>query len=233
MTDNRVCKATIYSESPDLMIPRKVKHMIMPRDPNELGTAVGHVFFGITDKNGVEKVYGLHAVCAMVGNDNVPPEDRMGPIFSTRKVAGCVADDSKEPYDDKLVYNITEEQYKKIEKFAEDAKANPPKYNILTNNCVCFAYNALRQAEVKLPPQLPVYTPGVTSLHIRALDVAQTTKKNLGLAAAKILKQFPPTRSVSEKILEDIRKKPSMEGHGVTSVVKLLKSTLNKKYGRF
>ena len=50
------CKATIYSESPDMMIPRRLKHAIMPRNPEELGTAVGHVFFGITDKNGVEKV---------------------------------------------------------------------------------------------------------------------------------------------------------------------------------
>lgn len=219
MTDNRVCKATIYAESPDLLIPRSIKHMIMPRDPNELGTAVGHVFFGITDKNGVEKVYGFHAVCAMLGNENVPPEDRLGSIFSSKRVAGCVADDSKEPYDDKLVYNITEEQYAKIEKFAEKAKANPPGYNILANNCVCFTYNALRQADLQLPPQLPVYTPGVTSLHIRALDVAQTTKKKLGMAAAKILKQFPQTRPVSEKILEDLRKKPSMEGRDRKSVV--------------
>lgn len=218
------CKATIYSESPDMMIPRRLKHAIMPRNPEELGTAVGHVFFGITDKNGVEKVYGLHAVCAMVGNENVEEKDRMGSIFSSKKVAGAVVDDSKEPYDDKLVYHITESQYKKIESFAEAAKANPPKYNILSNNCVCFTYKALKQADLKLPPQLPVYSPAMTCLGIRVLDKAQKIKQTLGKAAAAVLKRFSSTRKLSSKILDDIRRKPSMEGHGVSSVVQLLKA---------
>ena len=222
------CKATIYSESPDLMIPRRLKHAIMPRNPEELGTAVGHVFFGITDKNGVEKVYGLHAVCAMVGNENVEEKDRLGSVFSSKKVAGAVVDDSKEPYDDKLVYNIPESQYKKIESYAEAAKANPPKYNILSNNCVCFTYKALKQADLNLPPQLPVYSPAMTCLGIRVLDKAQKIKKTLGKATAAILKRFSPTRKLSAKILDDMRRKPSMEGHGVSSVVQLLK-TLKKK----
>lgn len=232
MTVEKNCKATIYSESPDLLIPRGLKHAIMPRNPEELGTAVGHVFFGITDKNGVEKVYGLHAVCAMVGNDNVPEADRINTIFSVKKVAGAIVDDSKEPYDDKLVYHLSESQYQKIEAYAEKCKANPPKYNILTNNCVCFAYNALKKAGLKLPPQLPVYTPAMTSIGIRILDHAQSIKKTVGTAAAAILKRFSPTRKLSSKILDEVRRKPSMEGHGVGSLVKLLQSTFKKKYGR-
>ena len=48
-----------------------------------------------------------------------------------------------------MVYNITQSQYDKIQKFAEEQKKNPPKYQLFSGNCVLFAYKALKQAELK------------------------------------------------------------------------------------
>lgn len=224
----RNCKATIYCESPDMMIPKRLKHAIMPRNPEELGTAVGHVFFGITDEKGVEKVYGLHACYAMPGAENLPKEDQMPFILSPRKVKGAVIDDSKEPYDDKLVYHITQKQYDKIRAFADKSEKNPPKYNILTSNCVVFAYEALKKADLRLPPQLPVYTPAMTSLGIRVIDRAEKIKQQLGKAAANILANFSTTRKLSANILENLRKPPIREGHGVGTLVKNSLNSLHK-----
>lgn len=215
----RNCKATIYSESPNMMIPKKIRHLVMPRNPEELGTAVGHVFFGITDSKGVEKVYGLHACCAMPGGENLPKEEQIS-IFSTKKVSGVVVDDSKEPYDDKLTFHITQEQYDKINAKVENAVKNPPGYNILTSNCVVFAYGCLKEAGLKMPPQLPIYSPHMTSLGIRVIEKASKIKKAVKATAAEITSKFSKTRKLSAKILDNLKKPPVREGQGVGTMAK-------------
>lgn len=214
----RNCKATLYVETPDIMIPKKLKKDIMPRDPEELGTAVGHVFFGLTDEKGREKTYGLHACCALYGAENVAPGDRME-FFSLKKVAGVVTEETKEPYDEKLVYHITRSQYDAVRKYAETAVEKPPKYNIWTSNCVIFAYKALKQADLKLPPQLLPYSPAMVTVGVRVLERAAKLKDGLREAGRKLSAVFSSDRKISLSALEKMKSSKKMEGFGVRSLV--------------
>lgn len=214
----RNCKATLYVESPDIMIPKKLKKDIMPRNPEELGTTVGHVFFGLTDEKGMERTYGLHACCALYGAENVAPEDRMS-FFSMKKVAGVVADESKEPYDEKLVYRITRSQYDAVREYADTAVKNPPKYNIWTGNCVIFAYKALKRADLKLPPQLLPYSPAMVTVGIRTLERANKIKDELHAAGLKLSSVFSQDRTLSSSALEKMKNSKKMEGFGVRTLI--------------
>lgn len=216
--EKRGCKATLYVESPNVMIPKRLRDRVMPRDPRELGTAVGHVFFGLTDEKGVEKTYGLHAACCSLGHENVTPENRMTSLFSFRRIAGLVTDEKGEPYDDKIVYHISREQFDAVHDYAEKARKEPPKYNIWTNNCTTFAYKALKKAGVRLPPQLPFCTPAMTVVGIRALEKADRIKNSLIQAAGQLADSFSSERKVSADGLARLKKQPRMEGFGVKTL---------------
>lgn len=219
----RNCKATLYVETPDIMIPKRLKQHIMPRNREELGTTVGHVFFGLTDETGKEKTYGLHACCALYGNENVAPEDRMT-LFSLRRVAGKVTEETNEPYDEKLEYNITRAQYDAVKKYAETAVKNPPKYNIWTNNCVIFSYKALKQAGLKLPPQLLPYSPAMVTLGVRILERADRIKDRFSKVRSNLAKAFSSDRKLSSDALEKSRPAKKMQGIGVRSLVESMKA---------
>ncbi|MBO4644588.1 MAG: hypothetical protein J5716_08290, partial [Alphaproteobacteria bacterium] len=67
MTDKLSCKATLYVEAPSFLIPSKLKKAVMQRDA-DFGATTGHTFFGITDKDGKETVYGFHSATALPEN---------------------------------------------------------------------------------------------------------------------------------------------------------------------
>ena len=221
MTDNTTsCKATLYVCSPGLLIPSGLKDGIMKREPS-LADVTGHAFFGITDKNGKETVYGLHTAAVLPENGNLPLKKKIPLLFGAR---GVVMDDSAEAYDDKMVYDISQKQYDKIKAYAEKKKANPPKYNLLLSNCVSFAYKALHQAKLELPPQPLFYNPASTVLGIRIYEKAVEIKKTLSNAAANILSKFSPTRKISRDILQGLKKRPDKQAVGIKSVVASLKN---------
>ncbi|MBR1778200.1 MAG: hypothetical protein IJ752_06425 [Alphaproteobacteria bacterium] len=189
----------------------------MKRDA-DMGAVTGHAFFGITDKNGKETVYGFHAATALPENANLTFKEKL-PMLIGNKVQGVVLDDSKDAYDDKMIYSISQQQYDKIKAFAEKQKENPPNYGIFSSNCVIFAYAALRQADLKLPPQPLFHNPASAVLGIRAYEKAHKIKHKLGNAAAEVLARFSPTRKISRGILEELKKKPAKQAVGVKSLV--------------
>lgn len=227
MTGGRTCKATLYVESPGILIPKSLKDKVMAREDG-VGAVCGHAFFGITDSKGVETVYGYHAATALPENAGLTFKQSK-PLLFGKKVQGAVLDDSIEPYDDKLVYNITQKQYDKIKEFAEKQKENPPKYDLFSSNCVIFAYKALKKADLKLPPQPLIYNPASVSLGIRILEKAQKIKHTLGHAAAKILSHFPVTRKIAKTILNGLKKAPGKLAYGVKTVVGTLAGAAMKK----
>jgi len=220
-TEDRFCKATLYLESPACLIPSKFKDSVMKRDA-DVGAVTGHAFIGITDKDGKETVYGFHAATALPENADLTFKEKL-PMLVGRKVQGVILDDSKDAYDDKMVYHITQKQYDSIKAYAEEKKANPPKYGILTNNCVAFAYKALHQADLRLPLQPLFYNPVSAVLGIRLYEKAHNAKQKLGHAAANILSRFSPTRKISRNILQKLKKEPLKQAVGIKSVVKSLK----------
>lgn len=217
MADERSCKATLYLESPDFLIPSRLKDAVMKREA-DVGAVTGHAFFGLTDKEGKETVYGFHSATALPENANLSFREKL-PLLCSGKYQGFVADDSKEPYDDKMVYHITPEQYDKIKSYAEKEKANPPKYSIFSGNCVVFAYKALRQADLKLPPQPLFHNPVSAVLGIRLYEKAHKIKQDLKKAAANVLSRFSSTRKVSKDILRGLKEKPQKQAFGVKTVV--------------
>ena len=222
MTDPRSCKATLYIESPDFLIPSRLKNSVMKRDAS-IGAVTGHAFIGITDQNGKETVYGFHSATALPENANLPLKEKL-PMLIGQKVQGVILDDSKDAYDDKMIYRISQKQYDSIKAYAEKEKANPPKYGILSSNCVIFAYKALRQADLKLPPQPLFYNPASAVLGIRIYEKAHKTKQKLGNTAANILSKFSSTRKISRDILQKLKEKPVKQAVGVKSVVQSLKN---------
>lgn len=120
MADNRSCKATLYLESPGFLIPSRLKDAVMKREA-DVGAVTGHAFIGLTDQNGKETVYGFHAATALPENENLSFKEKL-PLLVSGKYQGFVADDSKEPYDDKMVYHITPKQYDKIKSYVEKEK---------------------------------------------------------------------------------------------------------------
>ena len=221
MTDNTTsCKATLYVCSPSVLIPSSLKDGIMKREPS-LGDVTGHAFFGITDKNGKETIYGLHTAAVLPENKHQPKNKKLAMLFG---VTGVVMDDSKEAYDDKMVYDISQDQYDKIKAYAEKKKENPPKYHLLFNNCVSFAYKALHQAKLDLPPQPIMYNPASVVLGIRIYEKAVEIKKTLSNAAANILSKFSPTRKISRDILQGMKRKSDKRAVGIRSVVASLKN---------
>lgn len=218
----RVCKATLYMESPAFLIPSKLKDSVMKRDA-DVGAITGHAFFGITDKDGKETVYGFHAASALPENEHLTFKEKL-PFFTSGKYQGVVLDDSKDAYDDKMVYHISQRQYDKIKAYAEEQKANPPKYNLFSGNCVVFAYKALKQAELPLPPQPVFCNPASAVLGIRLYEKAHNAKQKLGKAAADILGRFSSTRKISRDILQGLKKQPSKQAVGVRSLVETLKN---------
>lgn len=227
MTGERTCKATLYVESPGILIPKSLKEKVMKREA-DVGAVCGHAFFGITDSKGVETVYGYHAATALPENAGATFKQSKPMLFG-QKIQGAVLDDSKEPYDDKLVYNITQKQYDKIKEFAEKQKANPPKYDLFSNNCVIFAYKALKKADLKLPPQPLMHNPASAVLGIRILEKAQKIKHRLGNAAAKVLSNFPATRKIAKNILTGLKKTPGKLAYGVRTIANTLAGAAMKK----
>ena len=219
MTDTNQCKATLYVCSPGLLIPSALKDKIMDREPS-LADLTGHAFFGITDKNGKETVYGFHTASSLPENANLPLNKKVPLLFGKK---GVVMDDSKEAYDDKMVYDISQKQYDKIKAYADKKMANPPKYNLLLSNCVSFAYKALHQAKLDLPPQPIMYNPASVVLGIRIYEKACKIKKTLANAAANVLSKFSPTRKISRDILQGLKKRPDKQAVGIKSVVSSLK----------
>lgn len=216
-TEPLSCKATLYLESPACLIPSKLKDAVMKREA-DVGAVTGHAFIGITDKDGKETVYGFHAATALPENADLTFKEKL-PLLISGKYQGFVADDSKEAYDDKMVYSISQQQYDKIKTYAEEQKANPPKYSILSSNCVSFAYKALHQADLSLPPQPLFHNPASAVLGIRAYEKAQEIKQTLKKATANVLARFSSTRKISRDILSDLKKKPVKQAVGVRSVV--------------
>lgn len=219
-TNLRTCKATLYLESPDFLIPSKLKKAVMQREA-DVGAVTGHAFIGLTDESGKETVYGFHAATALPENANLSFKEKL-PLLVSGKYQGFVGDDSKEPYDDKMVYHITPKQYDKIKSYVEKEKANPPKYNLFSGNCVVFAYKALRQADLKLPPQPLFYNPVSAVLGIRLYEKAHQIKQDLKQATANILSRFSSTRKISKEILQGLKKKPVKQAFGVKTVVSTL-----------
>lgn len=217
MADDRSCKATLYLESPGFLIPSRLKDAVMKREA-DVGAVTGHAFIGLTDQNGKETVYGFHAATALPENENLSFKEKL-PLLVSGKYQGFVADDSKEPYDDKMVYNITPKQYDKIKSYVEKEKANPPKYSIFSGNCVVFAYKALRQADLKLPPQPLFHNPVSAVLGIRLYEKVHKVKQDLKKATANILSRFSSTRKVSKDILQGLKKKPEKQAFGIKTVV--------------
>lgn len=225
--DNRTCKATLYMESPACLIPSRLKNAVMKRDA-DVGAVTGHAFIGITDEQGKETVYGFHAATALPENANLSFKEKL-PLLLSGKYQGVVMDDSKDAYDDKMVYNITPQQYDKIKAYVEKEKANPPKYSFLSANCVVFAYKALRQADLKLPPQPLFHNPVSAVLGIRLYEKAHEIKQEIKKATANILSRFSSTRKISKDILQGMKKKPAKQAFGIRSVVA---SLAEKKSGR-
>ena len=223
MSDNRICKATLYMESPDFLIPSRLKNAVMKREA-DVGAVTGHAFIGLTDKDGKETVYGFHAATALPENEHLSFKEKL-PLLISGKYQGFIADDSKEPYDDKMVYHITQKQYDKIKNYAEKEKANPPKYSIFSGNCVVFAYKALRQADLKLPPQPLFHNPISAVLGIRLYEKAAKIKQTLKKATADILSRFSSTRKISKDILQGLKKKPTKQAFGIKTVVASLANT--------
>ena len=221
-SEPQVCKATLYLESPAFLIPSELKDSVMKRE-NDVGAMTGHAFFGITDENGKETVYGFHAASALPENENLTLMEKM-PFFLSGKYQGVVLDDSKDAYDDKMVYNISRRQYDKIKTYAEEQTANPPNYSLFSTNCVAFAYKALKQAELPLPPQPILCNPVSAVLGIRLYEKAHDAKQKLGKATADILSRFSSTRKISRDILQGLKKQPSKQAVGVRSLVESLKN---------
>lgn len=218
--ENTPCKATLYVESPAAMIPPHLKNAVMNRE-GDVGATTGHAFIGITDKDGKETVYGFHSAAGLPENADISLGTRLKFLLSG-KYDGFVGDDSKEPYDDKMVYHISQKQYDKIKAYADEQKKNPPKYQIFSGNCVLFAYKAMKQAGLKLPPQPLFHNPAAAVLGIRIYGKAQKIKQKLGQAAAKILGRFSSTRKISKDILQELKKKPSKQAFGVRAVTESL-----------
>ena len=65
--ENTPCKATLYVESPAVMIPPHLKNAVMNRE-GDVGATTGHAFIGITDKDGKETVYGFHSAAGLPEN---------------------------------------------------------------------------------------------------------------------------------------------------------------------
>ena len=216
MTDNRSCKATLYLESPGFLIPARLKNAVMKREA-DVGAVTGHAFIGLTDQNGKETVYGFHAATALPENEHLSFKEKL-PLLISGQYQGFIADDSKEPYDDKMVYRITPDQYDKIKSYVEKEKAHPPKYNIFSKNCVVFAYKALYQAGLKLPPQPMFHNPISAVLGIRLYEKAHKAKQNLKKSAAEILSRFSSTRKISRDILQGLKNKPTKQAFGIKTV---------------
>lgn len=207
--------ATLYVAAPKLMIPKDLRNDIMPRNPEDMGTVFGHVFFGITDDKGNETTYGFHY--------NREDAARYSGVIYNKKIKGDVTPEEDEPYDDKLVYHITKKQYDAIHRYAEKNKETPPLYNMFTSNCALFAYKALKQADLKLPPQLPVYNPAMAVAGIRILEKASKIKENLLKSVQNIRLHFSSDKTVSKDVLQSLKKKPKMEGIGVRTLVSKMK----------
>ena len=221
MTDTNQCKATLYVCAPNSLIPSDLKDGIMKREPS-MADLTGHAFFGITDKDGKETIYGFHTAASLPENTHLPRSKKLSMLFGG--VKGVVMDDSKEAYDDKMVYDISQKQYDKIKAYAEKTKANPPKYNLFLNNCVLFAYKSLHQADLKLPPQPFMHNPFSVVLGIRIYEKACEIQKKLGNAAANVLAKFSPTRKISRDILQGMKRKSDKQAVGIRSVVASLKN---------
>ena len=220
-TRDTPCKATLYVESPAVMIPPHLKSKVMNRD-NDVGATTGHAYFSITDKDGKETFYGFHSAAGLPGNENISLQKRLHLLLSG-KYRGYVGDDSQSAHDDKMVYDITQSQYDKIQKFAEEQKKNPPKYQLFSGNCVLFAYKALKQADLKLPPQPFFHNPAAACLGIRIYDKASKLKRKLGKVCANILGRFSSTRKVSADILQSLKRKSDKQAFGVRSVTNALR----------
>lgn len=197
--DPKTCRAIIYIEAPKMLIPKRLLDSIMWRNQEELGTTVGHVFLGIVDEKGEQECLGLHARVLLPGEkENCPENERTMTTkqMAFRSMTGMVVDNSKEPYDDCIIYKISRAQYDKIKEFTEAAKKNPPRYNILTSNCVNFTYAALRQADLKLPPQMFIASPHISSLNARAIERGERAKHKLARGAIKLGEWFSDRKLV-------------------------------------
>ncbi len=224
MTEKTTCKATLYSESPHFLIPSSVGSDIVNRDDSSW-QFVGHVFFGITDEKGKETFYSFGPDVA----DEAPVQEQLPAIFG-RKGSGLVTKNI-EPYDDKMVYNISREQYDKIKTFGEESIKKAPNYNLLSYNCISFAYQGLKKAGLDLPKQPLIASPATLSLGIRYLEKVQKTKKALAKAASKILSCFSATKSLSKKILKNVTKAKTSYPVGIKRISKAIKSGALSKNG--
>ncbi len=153
----------ILIDRPNMLRPYRAKSdwRRKTKEPPEVSSSAGHMFFALVNPQGQRLVYGFHPLCAARDPSgapvakNLPPEDLLpaGAHRSPLKlVRGAVFDDSTRRYDDKRRYSITARQYQAM--LAEVARwqQDTPKYSLLRHNCVDFTF-AVAAAGGIYPPR--------------------------------------------------------------------------------
>ena len=188
-TNNGQCKFRIYVDRPSFLVSKEAKRR---KRPNEKFSPIGHTFFGLVDDKGNEKRVGLYANAYAFGQENVPPEDVIRIPFDLFKKVSCsVLDDSHRRYDDVLEYKITPKQYEKAISIVDDAKKNPPRFCVVTNNCTTFACKVAQKIGLKPPYSLiGIKIPHTYSISIRATNRFNKLKEDISQAGQKLLAFF-------------------------------------------
>jgi hypothetical protein len=111
------------------------------RDTYEItggGIDVGHTFISVIDGDtGDAMTVGFY------------PEEPVSPIDP--EADGQLVDDSGHSWDVQHEYPLTEEQYEELLDLIEEAKKDPPEYDLNDNNCVDWAIDLLDQLGLDVP----------------------------------------------------------------------------------
>ena len=183
MSDSKTCTFKIYVDRPSAKRPGGDA---LPKD------MTGHVFIGLVDSYGNERIVGFYARALAEGNENVPESERVqGLPDAFKKVSGYVKDDSFRRYDDVQEYKITEEQYAQMMAMIDSYEKLPPRYVLATHNCVTFACRIAEAGGVKPPLQLYVLdSPAGTAAAISLGKGWDRMKSNAGSALSAIRRWF-------------------------------------------
>lgn len=165
---------------------------------------LGHVFIGLADANGIERVYGYHAGVSGCTPPNVPPEDAIwGFKNAFKRVASSIQDDSQRQWQQRMDYPITQSQYDAMLAKVEVWRKDPPKYVLAYNNCVTFAAVVAGAGKVRPPAQifiLPVPNGAAWAIRLKRPNSASATrcggwwKRPLRSLARNRPKRPPPSK---------------------------------------